>query len=210
MDNKYNGSLGRALDDNNTEYLIYFITFLVISLLWFVHHSLFNFIKKLNPLMFLTHQCSLSFVGVVPTAIKVFADSFRSSTSDADKATAIQVATTIIAIVSLLQFLLLVLMTFADDECVDKTLFNAESSLLLLVKVTIIPTSSVIGYWCSMGSENIQRYSFYVLHIITPLAFVLTNILIKSTKLHAFCQHCWEKLQSMCCKQSQQDCNHTI
>ena len=205
VNENFDGSLLRALDDNRLDYITYFTTFLVISLLWFVHHSLFNFIKELNSLMFLVHQCSLSFVGVVPTAFELFAGFFRSGTTDADKATAIQLATTTVAIVSLLQFLLLAVMNLADNEYVDRTLFHFKSSLHLLVKVAIIPSICVIGYWCSMGSESVQRYSFYVLYISGPLAFVLANIMIKWTKLHSFCQYCWGKVSNVCRKPCQQN-----
>ncbi|XP_065883794.1 endosomal/lysosomal proton channel TMEM175-like [Dysidea avara] len=200
VNEKFNGSLVRALSDNRIDYVYYFSTFWIISLLWFVHHSLFNFIKVLNPLMFLTHQCSLSFVGVVPGSVALWSDIFRSNISDADEATAIQIAVGAIAIVSLLQFLLLALMSFAKDKCVDQSVFHySGSSLYLLVKVAIIPTICVIGFWCSMGSESIRRHSFYILYISIPLAFVFTNIMIKFTKLHVFCKYCWNKLQNVCC-----------
>ena len=204
VNQNFNGSLLRALDNNRVDYITYFTTFLIISLLWFVHHSLFNFIKQLNSLMFLVHQCSLSFVGVVPSLVELFAVFFRPGTSEADKATAIQVAATGVGIVGLLQFLLLALMNFADDECVDQTLFHSESSLHLLLKVTIIPVNCVIAYWSSMGSESVRQYAFIVLYITGPLAFVVINIVIKSTTLHALCKHCWKK-KSACFKPFQQD-----
>ena len=190
VNENFNGSLLRALDDHRLDYVAYFTAFLIISLFWFVHHSLFNFIKQLNSLMFLVHQCSLSFVAVMPSLIKLFAAFFRSGTSNADKVTAIQVAATGVGMVGLLQFLLLALMNFADDEYVDQTLCHSKSSLHLLLKVTIVPTICVIGYWCSMGSESVQQYAFITLYISGPLAFVLINIVIKSTTLHALCRHC--------------------
>ena len=197
VNEKFNGSLVRALDHNRLDYITYFTTFLVISLLWFVHHSLFNFIKQLNSLMFITHQCSLSFVGVVPGSIGLLSDFYRFGTSDGNKATGLQIAATSVAVVSLLQFLLLALMCFADEEYVDQTLFHSKSSLHLLVKVTIIPTACVAAYWCSFGSEDIQYYSFYALYITTPLAFVLINILIKWTELLKFCQYCWGEVSML-------------
>ena len=196
VNKNFNGSLVEALGDHRLDYVTYFSTFLIISLLWFVHHSLFNFIKKFNPLMFLVHQISLSFVGVVPAAVELFAVFYEPDTRDADKVTAIQVVAVGVGVVSLLQFLLLALMSFADDECVDQTLFHSKSSLHLLVKVTIIPTTCVVGYWCSMGSEDVRMYAFIVVNITIPLAFVLINILIKSTTLHVLFKYCWEKLKS--------------
>jgi len=199
VNRKFNGSLLRALQNNKVDYISYFTSFWVISLLWFVHHSIFNFIKRLNPPMFLTHQCSLSFVGLVPGGISLLADILRSNGSDADEAAALQIAVGGIAVVSLFQFLLLALMSFACDDCVDQAVFhNSKSSLYILGKVAIFPTTCVIGYWCSMGSESVRHHSFYILYIITPLAFVFINIVVKCSKLHTFFRQCWEKFQNAC------------
>jgi len=196
VNERYDGSLIKALRDKQTEYLSYLSTFVVISLMWFVHHSLFNFIKDLNPLMFTAHQCSLSIVGVVPGSIDVLT---HTGVSGADGATAMQVASSAVASVSLFQFLLFALMAFASDKCVDQSLFHSsKSSLYLLGKVVILPITSVISYWCSFGSEGVRRSSLYIVHITTLLSFVLINIVIRSKKLHSFCLFCWKKFKSQC------------
>jgi len=199
VNTQFNGSLTRALHDNRIDYISYFSSFWVISLFWFVHHSLFNFIKKLNPFMFLTHQFSLSFVGLIPGSISLLTDVIRFNGSGADEAIAIQIVVGGIAIVGLLQFLLLALMSFASDDCVDQAVFHhSKSSLYLLGKVVIFPITCVIGFWCSMGSDIVRRHSFYVLYTVTPLTFVFINFVIKCTQLHTFLRRSWEKCQNMC------------
>ena len=204
VDDEHGGDLFQALFAEKLKYSTYFTTFLVISLLWIVHHSLFNFIKKLNPLMFLVHQCSLSFVGVVPAAIEVFADFFGSSNSD-DEATAIQIASLAIASVSLLQFVLLVLMYFADGDCVDKAIFHTKSSLHLLLKVITVPVTCLAAYWSSFGSTQSRHYVFYVLYLCVPLLLTVINIIMHSTALHFQCWNCCKRLKAVIGKQ----CNKT-
>ena len=200
VDSKYNGDLLEALLNKKVKYSNYFATFLLISLLWFVHHSIFNFIKQLNPLMFVAHQCSLSFVGVVPAAIELFAAFFNSSNAD-DEVTTMQIVAISIMIVGLLQFVLLALMYFADDDCVDRAIFHTKSSLHLLLKVTIIPVTGLAAYWASLGSVDSLHYSFYLIYFCMPLLFIAINIVIKSTRLHSLCWYCCDGLITMIRKQ---------
>jgi len=200
VDSKHNGDLLEALFNKKVKYSNYFATFLLISLLWFVHHSLFNFIKRLNPLMFIAHQSSLSFVGVVPATIELFAAFFDSSNSE-DEATTMQIVAISLMIVGLLQFVLLVLMYFADGDCVDTAIFHTKSSLHLLLKVTIIPLTGLAAYWASLGSVESLHYSFYLIYLCIPFLFVATNFIIKSTKIHSFCWHCYDGLKTIISKQ---------
>jgi len=200
VDDDHSGDLLQALSADKLRYFTYFTTFLVISLLWIVHHSLFNFIKRLNPLMFLTHQCSLMLVGVVPGAIEVFAEFYGSSKSE-DEATAIQLASLAIASVSLFQFVLLVLMYFADGDCVDKAIFHTKSSLHLLLKVIAVPITCLAAYWSSFGSTQSRHYVFYVVYVCTPVLFIMINIMMHSTTLHSQCWNCCKRLRAVMGKQ---------
>ena len=200
VDSKYDGDLLEALSNNRVEYSDYLATFLLISLLWFVHHSLFHFIKRLNPLMFVAHQSSLSFVGVVPATIELFATFFGSSDPD-DVATTMQIVAMSITIVGLFQLVLLVLMYFADNECVDPAIFHIKSSLHLLLKVIIFPVAGLAAFWASFGMAESRHLSFYLIYFCIPLLFIVVNIMVKSARLHSLCWYCYNDLKTIISKQ---------
>ena len=191
VDKEFDGSLIRALFDRRLQYVAHFTTFLVISLLWFVHHSLFNFVRKLNPLMLIIHLCSCSLIGVVPSVIEVVSNFFGSESGE-NEAVSIRLAAMIIVTTSILQLVLLSLMYFTDTECVDPVMFHCRSSLHLLLKVMVIPVTCTVAYWCSFGSPEFRAYSFYVLYLCSPLTFVVINIVMKSGKLRFLFKCCWD------------------
>ena len=191
VNKEYGGSLIKALFDRRLEYFTHFTTFLVISLLWFVHHSLFNFVRKLNPLMLVVHLCSCSLIGVIPSVIEVLSKSFGSWSGE-NETTSIRLAAMIIVVTGILQLVLLSLMYFTDTECVDPTLFHSSASLHLFLNVMVIPVTYTIAYWCSLGSPEFRTYSFYVLYPCSPLTFVVISIVMKSGKLRSLFNYCWE------------------
>lgn len=191
VNSEYDGSLVNALCDRHLQYITYFTTFLVISLLWFIHHSLFNFVRKLNPLMLIIHLFSCSLIGTVPPIIEMLLIYFDAESGE-NEATAIQLAAGVISIIGILQLVLLSLMYFADSECINPTLFHTRSSLHLFLKVMIVPVTGMIAYWCTLGSPQFRAYSFYVLYLCSPLTFVVINIIMKSEMLHSLFFHCWE------------------
>lgn len=188
VNGEFDGKLVDALLSKRWAYITHFITFLVISLLWFVHHSLFNFVRELNPVMLVIHLLSCSLIGVIPPVIEVLSASF----GEENEATAIQMAAMVIAVIGILQLVLLSLMYFIDNECVDPLLFHNKSSLLLFIKVIIVPVTCTISYWCSLGSPELRKYSFYVLYLCSPLTFVLIYFVMSSEKLHSLFAYCWE------------------
>jgi len=191
VNSEYNGSLIDALSSKRLEYTTYFTTFLIISLFWFVHHSIFNFVIKLNPLMLAIHLLSCSLISAVPPIIEMLFNFFDAE-SEENEATAIQMAGASIAIIGTLQLVMLSLMYFADSECINPTLFHAIPSVHLFLKVMIIPVTCIIAFWCSLGSPQFRAYSFYVLYLCSPLTFVVINIIMKSEKLHSLFFYCWE------------------
>ena len=187
VNGKFSGNLFDALLEKRLAYITHLTTFLVISLLWFVHHSLFNFVRKLNPLMLVVHLLSCSLVGVIPLVIELLSVSFGGE----NEAMAMRIAAMIVAVVGVFQLLLLSLMYFTDRECVDPMLFHNRSSLLLFLKVTIVPVTCIISYWCSLGTPEFRKYSFYALYLCSPLIFIVVYIAVKSRRLHALFVFCW-------------------
>lgn len=192
VDSKYNGNLVDALSDNLLSYVAYFTTFLVISLLWFVHHSLFNFVKKLNPVMLLVHFLSCSIIGLIPPVMELLAIFYDVNRSGEDEATVVRMGSLTIGVIGILQLVFLSLMYFTDTECVDPILFHTKTSLHLFLKVLIIPVVCVITYWTSLGSPEFRQYSYYVLYLCSPLTFVMVSIAMKSGKLRSCFSYCWE------------------
>ena len=187
VNEEYGGNLFNALLENHLAYITHLTTFMVISLLWFVHHSLFNFVRKLNPLMLVVHLLSCSLVGVIPPVIELLSVSFGGE----NEATAMRIASMIIAVVGIFQLVLLSLLYFTDRECVDPMLFHNKSSLLLCLKATIVPVICIISYWCSLGTPEFRKYSFYTLYLCTPLIFIVMYIAVRSRRLHSFFVFCW-------------------
>ena len=187
VNGEFGGDLFDTLLEKRLAYITHLTTFLVISLLWFVHHSLFNFVRKLNPLMLIVHLLSCSLVGVIPLAIKLLSVSFGGE----NEATAMRIAAMIIAMVGILQLVLLSLMYFTDRECIDPMLFHNKSSLLLFLKASIVPVTCIISYWCSLGTPRFRKYSFYGLYLCSPLIFIVVYIAVKSRRLHSLCIFCW-------------------
>ena len=191
VNEEYNGSLVKALFNRRLAYTAHFTTFLVISILWFVHNSMFNFVRKLNPLMLIVHLCSCSLTGAIPSVVEVLSHLIDTGSGE-NVVASIQLVAVVITVVGTLQLVLLSLMYFADRECIDPTLFHAQPSLHLFLKAMVIPVTSTIGYWCSLGSPELCKYTFYILYLCSPLTFIIINIAMNSEKLRSLCVYCWE------------------
>ena len=79
-------------------------TFIVIAFLFFVHHSLFHCIKKMNQVMLVANNISLAFIGYFPFFVAVFNKYVeRPKKLNADTKLAVQIGSVAIFAASLAQ-----------------------------------------------------------------------------------------------------------
>ena len=64
--------LGTTVRNLWPSFLLYITTFIVIAFLFFVHHSLFHCIKKMNQVMLVANNISLAFIRYFPFFVAVF------------------------------------------------------------------------------------------------------------------------------------------
>lgn len=163
------------------KFLVYAANFIVIALLWFIHHSLFHSIKTMNQLMLVFNNISLAFVGFFPFIVAIlnrFADD-PHQTSDSTKL-AVQCGSVAIAMASLSQAVVFVIALWKGPTHLEPKVnpaISKGSHCYLALKLTIIPFISLVVYYTTFSNNNLAIYiTFHAAAFITPFLFLALKL----------------------------------
>ena len=159
------------------KFLVYVVNFILIALLWFIHHSLFHCIKTMNQLMLVANNISLAFIGSFPFIVAIlnrYADDPKK-TSDSIKL-AVQFGSVAIAMASLSQAVVFVVALWKGPTHLDLKVnpsISKSSHCYLALKVTILPLISLVVYYTTLYNSYWTIYiTFHVAVFVTPFLFL--------------------------------------
>ncbi|XP_078371728.1 endosomal/lysosomal proton channel TMEM175-like [Oculina patagonica] len=163
------------------KFLVYAANFIVIALLWFIHHSLFHCIKTMNQLMLVANNISLAFIGFFPFIVAIlnrYADD-PNQTSDSTKL-AVQFGSVAIAMASLSQAAVFVVALWKGPTHLEPKVnpsISKSSHCYLALKLTIIPLISLVVYYTTLSKSNWAIYiTFHTAVFVTPFLFLALKL----------------------------------
>ena len=166
--------MGKTLSNMRSEYLTYVGTFAVCGLLWFVHHSLFYSLKKVNYLMMIINNVSLSCVGTLPFLVSIL-NKYVDSEHKSDRH-AIQFGCFIVGTAGLSQFMIFTIALGNSQRYLTHQVIPVGSQRAshnyLLIKLLIIPMMAIIIFGTSFANMFEAYVTYHVLVLATPLLFI--------------------------------------
>ena len=171
--------VGTALSHMRSEYLTYVGTFALCGLLWFVHHSLFCAMKKVNYLMMIINNLSLSCVGTLPFLVSIL-NKYVNNEHDSDK-NAIQFGCLIVGVAGLAQFAIFSIALSNSQRYLSHQAIplgsRTASHNYLVIKLIIIPVMAMIIFGTSFASTFEVYVTYHVLVLATPFVFILVKFI---------------------------------
>ena len=171
--------MAKTLSHMRSEYLTYVGTFAVCGLLWFVHHSLFYSLKKVNYLMMIINNVSLSCVGALPFLVSIL-NKYVNDEYDSDRH-AIQFGCLIVGVAGLSQFMIFTIALGNSQRYLTHHVIpigsRTASHNYLLIKLLIIPMMAIIIFGTSFASMFEAYVSYHVLVFATPFVFLFVKFI---------------------------------
>lgn len=163
------------------KFLVYAANFIMIALLWFIHHSLFHCIKKMNQLMLVCNNISLAFIGFFPFIVAVlnkFADEPKKP-DDSTKLT-VQCGSVVIFMASISQAVVFVAALCKGPTHLEPKVNPAVSKTshyYLTMKLAVLPVISLAVFYITLGASNEVIYiAFHVAEFVTPFLFLALKL----------------------------------
>lgn len=169
----------KALVDMWPKYITYVGTFTVCGLLWFVHHSLFHSMKKVNYAMLIINNISLSCVGSLPFLTSLL-NKYAEKPQEVDRY-AIQFGSLIVGVAGLCQFAIFTLALWNSSQYVPHHLIPVGVGLsrhnYLIIKLLLIPLVAIIIFCSSFANQSVIFATYHTLVLITPVLFILVKLI---------------------------------
>ena len=170
--------LGTTVRNLWPSFLLYITTFIVIAFLFFVHHSLFHCIKKMNQVMLFANNISLAFIGYFPFDffVAVFNKYVeRPKKPNADTKLAVQIGSVAIFAASLAQAVVFIVALWKGSSHLEPRAnpsISRNSHCYLALKLTIIPVVSLFIYFTTFTDYTVIYIAFHTAVFITSLLFL--------------------------------------
>ena len=169
----------KTLSHMRSEYLTYVGTFAVCGILWFVHHSLFYSLKKVNYLMMIINNISLSCVGTLPFLVSIL-NKYVNDEHNSDRH-AIQFGCLIVGVAGLSQFMIFTIALGNSQRYLTHHVIpigsRTASHNYLVIKLLIIPMMAIIIFGTSFAGMFEAYVTYHVLVFATPFVFMLVKFL---------------------------------
>lgn len=159
------------------EFITFGGTFFMVALLWFVHHSLFHCIKKMNQVMLVCNNISLAFMGLSPLLSAVI-NKFGKN-EDENEIRAVQFSSVVIFGASIAQFLVFVVALLVGPSHLTSDAnprMSPKSHCYLVAKLSVLPLVSIIVYWTSFSSSFITYVVYHSALLATPILFIMLKV----------------------------------
>jgi len=163
------------------KFLVYVATFIIIAFLWFVHHSMFHCIRKMNQIMLVTNNISLAFIGFFPFIVATFnryVDQPKHLT--ADTKLAVQIGSVAIFTASLAQAVVFVIALWKGPSHLEPKAnpsISRSNHCYLALKLAIIPLISLVVYYTTFANYSAIYIAFNAAVFITPFLFLALKII---------------------------------
>lgn len=162
------------------KFLVYIATFIIIAFLWFVHHSLFHCIRKMNQIMLVANNICLAFIGVFPFIVATF-NKFVDNPKhlNADTKLAVRCGSVAIFTASFAQAVVFVVALWRGTSHLEPKVnpaMSKTSHCYLVLKLSIIPLISLLVYYTTFADYSATYIAFHAAVFITPFLFLALKI----------------------------------
>lgn len=162
------------------KFLTYVATFVIIALLWFLHHSLYHGIKKMNQIMLVANNISMSFIGFFPFVVALM-NKFVADQNHLNDNTrlAVRCGAVVTYVASLAQALVLVVAMWQSHFYLEPKANPAilkSSHCYLALKLSIVPLVSLLVYFTTFAKYSALYIAFYAAVLVTPFLFLALKI----------------------------------
>ncbi|XP_061875245.1 endosomal/lysosomal proton channel TMEM175 isoform X4 [Colius striatus] len=177
VEEKFHGSLLKALSEYGPNYLAYFGSFVTIGLLWFVHHSLFLYIAKATRLMGLLNILSLAFIGGLPLAYQLTSEFAEKSHNEIE---AIQVSCVITFFASIFQFAIWTTALLHEGETLHPfARYGGKEHAFMFAKLALYPCVSLGAFFLTCLLSEFSTTIFHLMQIVIPFTFLALRIFVR-------------------------------
>lgn len=182
FDDVLKSGLGATLRHLRNEFVIYFITYIIVSMLWYVNHSIFEYIQTVSAVILYLQKIFLMFVAWIPLASNCLLKYGRRE--DEDTKTAVRMIGIIVLFSGLCNLAKFCWGVYVQSEVLHKSVIcndfksTCKKHLYLVLKMTNIPFCMIVmlfatqfghGSWCITITEicfAIAIVTFILLKII--------------------------------------------
>ena len=163
---------------NTSRYVIYsyVMSFVIVCLFWFVNHSIFHYIRRINKLMTSINMIAQFFVCLIPFCANILVGYAKRNGAD-NLSLAITLTCINLFIISFLQILLWLLVRFWTPNALTQDL-EYVTDLQMLFRLLFIPLLSFIFLLINaLASNQISLLSLSVFFIALLPIFIFTELL---------------------------------
>ena len=158
------------------QFLVYIGTFVIIALLWFVHHSLFHCIKNMNQAMLVLNNISLACIGFFPYLVGVLNkfDDDPNKLSD-DVKLAVQCSCVVTFVASITQAMVFITALCKSPFYLQpkaNPVVSPSNHCYLALKLAVIPLVSLLVYYTTFATKIAVYVVFHSAVLATPLVFI--------------------------------------
>ena len=162
------------------ELLTYTGTFVAVSLLWFVHHSLFHHIKSMNQFMLVCNNISLACIGLSPLIVAIL-NRYADDTSElnSDERLAVQFSSITVFVASIMQAMVFVIALCKGPSHLDRQInpsISSQNHNYLATKLIVIPLVSCVVYGSSFSSFTASFVVYHTAILAAPFLFIALKI----------------------------------
>lgn len=162
------------------KFLTYVATFVIIALLWFLHHSLYHSIRKMNQVMLVANNISMSFIGFFPFIVALMnrfvthPKHLNDDTRLAVRCGAVVTYTASLAQAVVFVFAMWQSHSYLEPKANPAILKSGHSYLAL--KLSIVPLVSLLVYFTTFAKYSALYIAFYSAVLVTPFLFLAIKI----------------------------------
>ncbi|XP_047143096.1 endosomal/lysosomal proton channel TMEM175 [Hydra vulgaris] len=174
--------LNFVLENMKSGFLIFLATFNMVSILWYVNHTVIHLFKTVTTLMLYLQKIFLSFCCLCPlagNAVLKFA-----STENEDTKTGIRFAALIVFWSSIANLFILFYGLLTDKKYMhqwaafDHFKANTRQHLYTIFKTLNVPFWPLLCTLGTLGPPKIAKYFLYITFFAAPLSFIAAKFLL--------------------------------
>lgn len=159
------------------QFLTFGGTYIIVALLWFVHHSLFHYIKNMNQVMLVCNNISQAFMGLTPLVSAIINKYGRHS--DDNEILAVRFSSVVVFGASVSQGLVFVvaLIKGANHLAAEGSpRMSPRSHNYLAAKMCVLPLVSSVVYFTSFSSAYAAYIVYHSAFLAVPVLFIILKI----------------------------------
>ena len=198
--NTHHGDLKKALAEKRFIYLAYVASFCTVGLLWFVQYGMFQFLKKITPVLSFINTLNLCLVCGIPFVSEIYVTFANEETTEAPYYTrenelmAIRTSVVLIFLVGVSQLVFWTAALLSKSECLCEEIDRHPAELLMFIKIMVFPTVSGLVFFLTFLNQLSLKHTYGAIVAVTPFLFLLAKA---GFSLHNRCRRVTQQVASV-------------